>query len=791
MATNSLNAATSTNTYIAAANVVITPQTGSDRSMIATFGFPDPSWVKTYEYRWQYTTDQLDGSEKEIWWTSGDKDTKTSYTFTEVYSAPSNATRIRIRVKYNSGTHKVKGKSKNWFSSGWKNWVEYRFSTPYTPAVPSTPSSVTIDGFTLTTELDVYDTNTHMIEFQVVKNDETIFTSGKSSVVTNHVAFSCPVEAGGRYKVRARALRVTDEDVVIEESAWSEYSSNVLTIPSSPTAFTKYAVQSPTSVRLDWDKIPSATGYEIEYTTNIEYFDSSNETQSSSFEDVDHAILTGLDTGVTWYFRLRAQNGQGDSGWSEILPVIMGKVPAAPTTWSQTSTATVGESVYLYWVHNAQDGSSQTYAELELTINGVTTVLTIQNSTDEDTRDRTSEYEFNTSSYAEGSSLYWRVRTKGVIDEYGDWSTKREVKIYAPPTLSFGSDTVLPSTLTTLPIVLSMVASPNTQAVISWHVSIVANTAYGTVDAAGRERWVSVGDSVYSKVVNANGNSEVFVISAGDAYLESGESYTAVVEAAMSSGLVSTVSRDFSTSWSRPLFILDAETSIDDETLAAYIKPYARNINNGNNINGLYLAVYRREYDGRFVEIASGIDSASGITVTDPHPALDEARYRIVATDRATGSIYFDDLPGTPIEEPSIVIQWAEDWRNYGSEEEVEEITERPTWAGSMLRLPYNVDVQDKFAPDVTFANYIGREHPVSYYGTQLGSTSSWSTEIPATDKETIFALRRLAIYQGDVYVREPSGSGYWAHVGVSFSLKHLAVTIPVTFDITRVAGGI
>ena len=43
----------------------------------------------------------------------------------------------------------------------------------------------------------------------------------------------------------------------------------------------------------------------------------------------------------------------------------------------------------------------------------------------------------------------------------------------------------------------------------------------------------------------------------------------------------------------------------------------------------------------------------------------------------------------------------------------------------------------------------------------------------------------------GDVYVREPSGSGYWANVSVSFSQRHTALTIPVTLNLTRVEGGV
>ena len=115
---------------------------------------------------------------------------------------------------------------------------------------------------------------------------------------------------------------------------------------------------------------------------------------------------------------------------------------------------------------------------------------------------------------------------------------------------------------------------------------------------------------------------------------------------------------------------------------------------------------------------------------------------------------------------------------------------DRP-WTGSMLKLPYNIDVSDAYEQDVSLIEYIGRSHPVSYYGTQKGETATWNLEIPKKDKETLYELRRLAVWLGDAYVREPSGSGYWASVKVSFSQKHCEVTIPVTLSITRVEGGV
>jgi hypothetical protein len=108
-----------------------------------------------------------------------------------------------------------------------------------------------------------------------------------------------------------------------------------------------------------------------------------------------------------------------------------------------------------------------------------------------------------------------------------------------------------------------------------------------------------------------------------------------------------------------------------------------------------------------------------------------------------------------------------------------------------LLKLPYNIDVSDSYDPDVTLIEYIGREHPTSYYGTQVGETATWSVLIAKEDKETLYALRRLSKWMGNVYVREPSGSGYWAHITIKTSLKHLDVTAPINMSVTRVEGGI
>ena len=205
-------------------------------------------------------------------------------------------------------------------------------------------------------------------------------------------------------------------------------------------------------------------------------------------------------------------------------------------------------------------------------------------------------------------------------------------------------------------------------------------------------------------------------------------------------------------------------------------------------IEGVTLSVYRREFDGSFTLIGKGIANDKNSYITDPHPALDYARYRVIATDTATGSIVYSDVAGLDINCPYVIVQWDDTWTPYEVTDDADLSSDNIS--KSMVMIKGNVDVSDKYNSDASLVEYIGRSRPVSYYGTQLGETSSWSMEIPKSDKETLYALRRLAIWMGDCYVREPSGSGYWARVSVSFDQKHCELTIPITMDIKRVEGG-
>lgn len=814
----------------------------TDDTLFATWTW-DRENTDSYKVLWTYDTGNgvwFNGTSSSI---SVDEDNP-SLSRQSTYSVPSNAKKVQFKVKPISKTYKNSNDVEtNYWDASWSNVKTWTDKTPL--ATPSTPS-VEIDKFKLTATLDgINIADATHIEFQVVKdNSASPFATKKASIVTSHASYAFTVDAGSEYKVRCRAYSEQSKSY----SDWSGYSSNNGTIPSTPESITEIKALTNTSVQITWSIVANATGYTVEYTTKKIYFDSSSEVRSVTVTDaVNYAVITGMTGGEEYFFRIKATNSVGDSGWTDIKSIVIGEPPAAPTTWSSTTTAITGDPVVLYWVHNAEDGSSETYAELELYIGDVLEEHTIKNEKSEDDKDKNSQWVLDTSSYVEGTSVKWRVRTAGITKEYGDWSVQRSIDIYAPATLQLNITDVNGNdidTLTAFPFYVKGLAGPKTQMPIGYHLSIKSNEVYETVDAIGNPVAINSGEEVYSKYFDTS-QALLVELSAGNIDLENNIEYTVTCTVSMNSGLTSETSLTLTVNWADEYYIPNASIGIDEESMTANIRPYCEDIKvvyyqvalasgiytktttklssvwgervsgastttgelvysgvtadgddvyycsvqEASPVNGVLLSVYRREFDGSFTELATGLDSAKATTITDPHPALDYARYRIVATAKNTGTVSYYDPPGYPVGGKAVLIQWDEEWSSFETTEDG--VMERPAWSGSMLKLPYNIDVSENNTSDKSLIEYIGRPHPVTYYGTQLGVSASWSMDVPKSDKETIYGLRRLARWMGDVYVREPSGSGYWANIAVSFSQKHTELTVPVSLSITQVEGGV
>ena len=847
-----------------------------NRTLFATWAW-DAKNTDHYEVKWRYTTSAG------VWFVGEQTTVKVNQS---IYSSsPTEAIHISFEVRPIAKTYKdSKGKDVPYWVAGWSTVQRYYFidSPPDKPGAPS----IELKHSSLIAKINYTDPLNRAtgINFQIIKDDKTVFDSGDAKLRSGYASYSYGLEAGSRYKVRCRAFSQT------AYSDWSDYSESVNAPPAASRGIYLLQALSSTSVSISWYDIKTAESYEIQYTTVERYFDSNpSEVSSIKVESViGHSEITGLTSGHEYFFRVRGINEEGNSPWTAIRSVRLGEKPSPPTTWSSTSTAIAGSPLTLYWIHNSADDSRQTESELELNINGVITthrvvygtsisaantvskvvklsgftlttgviikvLMTFSNTTTDptlnvnntgaksiksvdsestywpansivtfiydgtywnmtgyDEGEETSSFSVDTSSYTEGTTIKWRVRTAGILEDmtgahvYSDWSILRTIDIYAQPTLTLavtGADGVplgteketdhlgntLVSPLKSFPFTISATSGPATQIPTGYYILITSNEIYETVDNIGNTRTVNAGEEVYSRYFDVSANPLVVQLSAGDINLDNNISYKVTCTVSMNSGLTAERSTNFSVEWGNYIYGVNAEVNYDKDSCAAYIGPYCEN-EDGELISGVTLSVYRREFNGDFIEIASGLNNTDHTYVTDPHPSLDYARYRIVAIKNSTGSVSYYDVPGVPVGENAAIIQWDEDWNNFDIMSE--DPMDQPNWSGSMLKLPYNIDIADNHDSDVELIKYIGRKHPVSYYGTQVGHSSTWNMDVPKEDSETLYYLRRLSEWMGDVYVREPSGSGYWANVTVSFSQKHCEVVIPVTMNVVRVEGG-
>lgn len=790
---------------------------GYNKTLFAKWDWTQTN-TESYQIRWEYLTKNWPNT-----WMVGnsgensiDEDDPVSAR-QSTFSIPDEATTVRFTVKPIAKKKSSNSETRHW-QAEWSSF-KYHYVVDNPPSVPATPSLEfkAENKFELLAQLNNLSLNATYIRFQIVRRVGTswvIFANSDTAIryaddtdaanrQNGYARYSCVVEPGGEYQIRAKAAR----DNI--ESDWSAYSASVYAPPSAPTGFTSIGAKEKNAVEFTWEAVSGALTYDIQYALERDHFEASNVTTTESGITGTHYIWSGLETGDEYFFRLRAVGQSGvESDWSEISSIILGTVPGAPTTWSSTTTAITGEDVVLYWIHNSEDGSSQVSAEIEFTIGG--TILppeTIVNDKPEDEKDKTSSYIFPTAGLTHGTTILWRVRTKGVLDQgvvdgietggYGEWSIERTIEVFPQTTVSVrivdGNNSEVSDTdsgiwtLTRFPMRVVAKHVPILQKSVGYYLKITAGQSYETIDVMGNRTWVNEGETVFARNYNTTDGLDVMV-SAGDVTLENNVTYILSCEASMESGLTAEASIPFNTAWSTDLYWPNAEVGVDPVAYTATICPYCED-DNGKLVKNHTLAVYRRNYDGSLTEIMRGIDNDRATHITDPHPALDFARYRIVATSTDTGVTCSYDMPGVEVGCHEFVIQWDEAWSNYNHPDTY--ASSEPTWAGSMLRLPYNISVSESVKLDVTHVEYIGRRHPVSYYGTHLGETCSWSAEIPKSDAETLYTLRRLARWAGKVYVREPSGIGYWATVGVSLSQKYRDVTIPVSLSITRVEGGV
>ena len=117
--------------------------------------------------------------------------------------------------------------------------------------------------------------------------------------------------------------------------------------PPAPTGLSATAM-SPMAASLFWSGSSGATSYTVEKSTNQADWSTVWTGTGTA------ATVSGLASGTTYYFRVKASNASGDSGWSNIASATtLGVVPTPPAAPNQVivdeATMTL-TSLFAYWI---------------------------------------------------------------------------------------------------------------------------------------------------------------------------------------------------------------------------------------------------------------------------------------------------------------------------------------------------------------------------------------------------------------------------------------------------------
>ena len=566
---------TKTNTVVSsnvATNVTLTMD--SDGKIYARWNWSRAN-TKEYHYAWFYknegsstyrlasTSSYETTTMKEVSYSPGD--TCVSVQFNVIPIAKNQ------KVKTNSGTKD----GPPYWTAEWCGRKTFSVKDNKKPAKPSAPS-VTIEGTTITSTLNNIDTSgkygATKINFEIYdaanKTGKASYACRNKPIVAKSATYVQTVKEVGKYKVRCQTVNKYGYT-----SEWSDYTDPSETAPKMDKNKINLTAKATTEtqVYLSWKKVSGATGYTVQYATDKKYFNAGySENVKEQSATSNSCYIDGLEAG-TYFFRVKASNGTGDSAYCTPVQVTMGAKPSPPTTWSSSTTASIGETVILYWTHNSEDASKQQGAQLELTVNGKTSVKSIPYNAD-----GISSYSIDTSSYTEDTEIKWKIQTKGAISTFSDWSIQRVINVYAKATLSLAvtdSSANALTTITSFPFYINGVAGPDSQTPIGYNISIISNNSYTTNDSIGNVKVVNEGEIIYSKYVDTT-NDLLLELSAGNIDLENGISYTVNCTVSMNTGLTAEASVDFDVSWYEQKYIINADILFDPETVSASIRPY-------------------------------------------------------------------------------------------------------------------------------------------------------------------------------------------------------------------------
>lgn len=664
------------------------------------------------------------------------------------------------------------------------------------------PTGLSVETDNMTYRATINATNASNVEdsflvvvYQTASDPEGAFPVGIIPHGSHSVTVQCPnwsqetavsfgvYAAVGNYHRQDRADGVSMYNVNVRmkslNTVWEGGS-----VPTAPAnvAVAQTAIKGTVQITWDWTW-GDANSAEISWSDHEDAWESTDKPETFKISQLHAARwnISGLETGITWYIRVRLVNETADvttnGPWSDMVSIDLSSAPTTPTLYLSRGVIPQDGSVTASWAYSTTDGTAQAYAEIcEATVDssGISYGEVIAHTT---TAQQT-VINAEDVGWQSGETHHLCIRVTSASGHVSDtWSDPVAVVI-ADPLEAHITDTTLQN------VVVVDDADEGTQhtaqvlTLMPLRVTISGAGSGGVTTLAieraddyhmdrpdGRHVDGYQGETVF--LFSQTGEDEITVnVESLIGALDDGAPYRLVATVQDGLGQFASDTLDFEVHWSHQAVMPEATVEVDEENHVAKITPIAP----GGVEVGDTCDIYRLSADRPELIVQDG---TFGHTYVDPYPAIGEFGGHRVVFKTANGDYITED------NQPA--------WVDLGEDEgDILDIEYNIIdFDGNQVLLYYNVDLSSKWDKDFNETQYLGGSVQGDWNPAISRTGSISATTITLTDQETIRKMRELATYAGVCHVRTRDGSSYEADVQVSDDRDHEDYDKIATFALT------
>lgn len=218
------------------------------------------------------------------------------------------------------------------------------------------------------------------ITYRTESNPENDLLVGIIPNGSSSVTVQCPNwDDVGNFAFGVQAVVGTYEDRSVDFGNYEieplMASQNIIwaggTVPVAPSNVTAQATERSGIVRVGWDwDWQEADIAVISWSEEPTAWESTSEPSTYEINNMHAAqwYVAGLETGVTWYFRVKLVKTNGDARtegpWSEMVALDLSSAPVVPVLELSSPVMTADGDVTASWAYSSTDGTDQAYAEI-------------------------------------------------------------------------------------------------------------------------------------------------------------------------------------------------------------------------------------------------------------------------------------------------------------------------------------------------------------------------------------------------------------------------------------------